>query len=246
MEQESLLDLNRTSLKNIFFKQLAEKDIPWINYSQFFKFCCTLKIYPELISSFELKKILTSVMKKKVMEDRHIEISFGIFEKLIEMIAEFCFHCEDSLKFLILHIRNMCQVMYHVPLVSHGEGTQRTMEVSGKIKNSFKLLTTRNGKNALNSSRKVLQKSISQKLSASGVFTPKNNTIVGKNAFDFRSPSLKLLAKQKNESKIEKIDKIFEKFKKTHGKRQENKSKIHKIKFIEKFIESNSRNVRFT
>ena len=63
--EESLLIENRNSLKDIFYRHLAEKEASNISYKQFFKFCCTVKIYPDLISSFELKRILSSTLKKK-------------------------------------------------------------------------------------------------------------------------------------------------------------------------------------
>ena len=247
MDDDSLFEANKLSFRNIFYKHLTERDSPCISYKKFFKFCCTLKIYPELISSFDIKRILSLILKKKVNEEKPPEISYSSFMKSLALISEHCFPSGDSMKLLITYIKNMCQSLYQVTLSTSLSLVPVTRELIRKSKSNFKLLTTRRLKNSSSNGKKVLNKSISQKLSLSGLMTPKNNTVTYKNAFDFKTPSLKLLSsrnRRESKSKLMRIGEIFEKFKQTQqtGEKKKSKNGIM-MKFIGKFVEDKKRSV---
>ena len=185
--EESLLIENRNSLKDIFYRHLAEKEASNISYKQFFKFCCTVKIYPDLISSFELKRILSSTLKKKILDEKTSEISYQKFEKLLGIIAEHCFPSLDSMRLMLTHIKGLCQIFYHANLVhNHTLSASKGLPLS---KSNFKLLATTRTKNISSLRRKLLNKSTSQKLSLSGLISPKIQSVMYKEMAEFKSPS---------------------------------------------------------
>ena len=248
MEEDPLLEMNRQALKDIYIKTLTEKESRFMSYKQFFKFCCTLKLYPDLISSLDLKKILGLVLKKKISEDKPPEISYQQFEKLLTSIAEHCFPVGDSFKLLITHIKSLCQVLYHVKLYAICRNIQ-VKEIPNRSKGNLKLITTARTKNPINTIGKSLNKSNSQKLSLSGLISTKNSTMKMKKVFDFRSPSLKMLNLKNTveaSNKMQKLHDLFEKFKRDNNPMIQSKENSMKMtKFVEKIVESKTRNVKF-
>ena len=247
MEEDPIIELNKTALRDLFSRKLCEKDVKFISHRTFFKFICTLKIYPDLISSFDLKRILNSILKKKASDERTCEITYPQFEKLLLSISEHCFPTGESFKLLVTHIKSMCQLLYHTTLHTKVNSVMK----ESTLRENLKILQNTRIKNASNTQRKILNKSTSQKLSLSGLISPKTNVTVLKKAFDFRSPSLKMLANKKKpeeEGKMTKISSIFENFKKNHQKivAGEKIQKKHAIYFIEKMLNDKLRNVRFS
>lgn len=114
---------------------------------------------------------------------------------------------------------------------------------------SSKALAKNRIKNSSGAPRKILNKSTSQKLSLSGLVSPKNNTTTLKKIFDFKSPSLKMLTTRKSkesDSRVQKIGQAFESFKSKHNLiAKEKTKKKHFINFVEKLIEGKVRNVNF-
>ena len=135
-----LIEKNRASFRELFYKKISQKDSKLISYKQFFKFCCTLKIYPDLISSFDLKRIVIIVMRKKIADDNSLEISFSQFEKMILCISEYCFPSEDSLKMLITYIKSMCLILFHVQLRNSQDFFEENPNVSrNKARNNARM-----------------------------------------------------------------------------------------------------------
>lgn len=237
--------MSNKAFKDIFYKQLAEKESRSINEKQFVKFLSLMKIYPDLMSSYHLNFILKSILKKSLSEPRFPEISYSQFEKLIIAISEQCFPAPECLNQLISYIKPHCQSAYHIILAP--KLTSISKEPSSR--SHFKALPTSRVKNASGVQRKILNKSTSQKLSLSGLISPKNNTTMMKKIFDFKSPSLKMLVIRKNkesEGRVQKISKLFEEFKVKLDKiaRVSGRHK-HVIGFLEKVIEGKMNTVIF-
>lgn len=250
MEGSSLIEINRTALKDVFYKQLAGKDSKTITFKDFFKFFCTLKVYPDLISSFDLKKILTSILKKKVSEERPAEITYSHFEKIFVAIADHCFPSGESLKLLITHIKNMCYILYHCTLHTKANSIQVNKDTSMTARNSLKILSTTQIKGNSVIQRQSLSKSTSQKLSISGLVTPKVAKTALKKIFEFRSPNLKMLTTRKkndfgdSDGKIQKISIYFDKFIQRYKTiTKENLRKKQCLYEIDKSRESRQKNV---
>jgi hypothetical protein len=207
MNDESLLEINKSYFRDIFFKRIAEKESKTISKKQFFKFVCNLKIYPDLLSASDLKKLFKFVLRTERGE-KISEISYSKFEKMLKTIAQFCFPSGDSLKLLITHVKSMCYLHYQTNLIN-------------KVSRELKLTSNHRflQKNREKSSQKqMLNKSASQKLSLSGLMSPRNRTQLIKNKVKPQSPSIELINSSKKPSKFETLSKILSKFKQKYNK----------------------------
>lgn len=251
MDNASLLETNRSAFKDIFSRQLINKDLKCITHKHFFEFLCTVKIYPDLISSFDLKKILSTVLKKKLSEKRPGEISYSNFERLLLAISDHCFPSGDSLKFLITHIKNMCHVLFHTTLHTKVNSIHTNQEIPEVVKNNMKVMSRTRISNISSGKRKSLNKSTSQKLSMSGLTSPKTNITTLQKVFEFKSPSLKMLTtrnKVRNrdlDKQMVRVNMIFDKFRQRYETvTSENLGKKQSLYEIDKMMEKKHNNVR--
>ncbi|CAG9314265.1 unnamed protein product [Blepharisma stoltei] len=114
-----LIDTNRGSLRSIFSKHSTSHDNPVITYNELFKFCTAVRIFPDLLSSFEIKRLVMKSSNSHGNSDKRIELSYLQFEKLLKSIANHCFTSGsdgEKLKLLFAHIKNSCKLNYHVDL----------------------------------------------------------------------------------------------------------------------------------
>ena len=248
MEGDYLIDCNRASLKKIFQKHLSEPESQYISYNQFFKFCCKIKLYPELISSTELKRIASSILKKTITEDKPIEIYYLSFEKILKHIAEHCFPSKNSIKHLISHIRSFCQIYYNTLLTTVAPihplyESQSTRNINAKPLSISRIT------NSSYQKRKVLNNSTTQKNlnKAEVLISPREKTIM-RIIQETNTPRLKVInikSKLNESKKILKMNKILKSFQKTHKKLIENTNprKVF-LKFVEKFLELKMKNVK--
>lgn len=112
-----LIDQNRTSLRAIFLMHSCERQM--ITYNEFIKFCQTVRIYPDLVSSFELKRLVMKIANSNTYIDRKVEINYIQFERLIVLISEHCFSSSsvsEKLELLFKHIKNPVKHYYHIDL----------------------------------------------------------------------------------------------------------------------------------
>lgn len=229
MEDDGLIEINKNYLKDIFYKKLSDRESKSISKKQFLKFLQTTKVYPDLVSSLDLKKLFSSVLRNKYGEKIR-EISYSKYEKLLKTLSKHCFPSENSLKLLITHIKPSCFIHYQVNLIT-------------KIQKEVNLLSTTrliSSTRAKISNKTTFDKTLSQKLSLSGIISPRNQTQVKIHSKigDIRSPSTKTLIQSnltKNNEKITQLRKIIEKFKLKHvgirGKKQVKKSQMINLLF---------------
>ena len=251
MEGEYLIDCNRASLKVIFYKYLAENESQHISFNQFFKFCAKVKLYPDLITLSELKRIISNALKKNVTEDKPLEICYLQFEKIFKLIADHCFPSGNSIRLLISHMRNHCQFYYNVSLAIVAPIKSIYESASTKTIMNKPLRTTRVKSNSVNR-RKFLNSSTYYKENSSKIdflFSPREQqTMLSPKLLESRSPRLKIINikhKVRDEQKINKIKDIFTRFNRVHNKFiTSEKTKKLITKFLERYIESKSRTVR--
>lgn len=246
MESDYLIDSNRPALKELFFNILAENETPFVSLSQFITFCIKIKVYPEFISLGELKRILSTVQKKLVIDDKQGEITYLQFEKALKSISEFCFPTGNSLKHFFSHIKSPCQHLYAITLTT-------VPPISGPFEpvKQVKIPNTARNKNISTSHRKILNTSASQKLSntkVEQVKSPQNRTLLNLKMFQQKSPSLRIIqlqSKIKDDKKIEKISEACVRFRNTHlAIMRSSKSKRLVARFVERFLESKMKVVR--
>lgn len=232
MEENKLMELNKNAFKEIFYNKLVENNSKFITQKQFFKFLCDLRIFPDLISALTLKKLLQDLkMKKKG------EISEKNFFRLIFLLANQCFPGADPVKNFFTAIRTLCKDAYKVYLI-----TKPVNQV--KIRKNLKISPE---KREVCTQRRVLNKSTSQKLSLSGLISPKNNSTIVKKISLARSPVIKLLKPKPNPEKLEKIIKLFKKFKQSLPTSPYFPTTNHKLcPFFEGFLKSKLNTVILT
>ena len=250
METEYLIDCNRPALKELFYTYIAAAPNQHVNYNQFFKFCCKVKLYPELATSSELKRIVSNAVKKNLNEEKLVEISYLAFEKILKGLAEHCFPNGNSVKLLISYIRNPCSTTFQVFLT-----TVAPLHIShdniSPVNNPSKQTSIIRPKNFSVRHRKVLNNSTSQKITLSRaevISSSREQTMSSSKITQINSPRLKLInIKQKiqEEKKLKNIKEMLIRFKNT----QENlkNAKFYKktiLNFMEKFIEMKMRTVK--
>ena len=224
MEENKLMELNKSAFKEIFHCKLVENNSKVITQKQFFKFLCDLRIFPDLISALALKKLLQDLKTKKKGE-----ISEKKFFRLIFLLAGQCFAAPDALRNFFIAIKSMCKDVYKVYII-----TKAVSQV--KIRKNLKISPE---KREACTQRRVLNKSTSQKLSLSGLISPKNNSTVVKKVSLARSPVTKLLRPRPNPVKLERIIKIFQKFKQSLPASPYFPTVKHKLcPFFEVFLQS--------
>lgn len=86
-----------------------------LSISDFIKFCKRVRIYPDLLNSLELRKILLLVTGRN---NRKPTLTMCQFRQLVISIADFCFASynepEARMKLLIDHISNPCILHYSI------------------------------------------------------------------------------------------------------------------------------------
>mmetsp|Transcript_6960 Transcript_6960/g.12669 ORF Transcript_6960/g.12669 Transcript_6960/m.12669 type:complete len:374 (+) Transcript_6960:2157-3278(+) len=111
---EGVLDVNRSRLKKVFGKLLPDKD-GRVSFSELVKFCKLTKIFPDLVSMAELKKIAGKFGSSA-------KLSFSQFEQTLKLIATSFFtdsNATERVKQLIRHIKNPCKAVFGVALMIH-------------------------------------------------------------------------------------------------------------------------------
>ena len=249
MEGEYLIDCNRAALKSIFHKCIGESDSQFITYNQYFKFCCKVKLYPELISSSGIKRIIVNVLRKAISDDKPIEIYYLHFEKIFKNIAEHCFPSGNPIKLLISSIKAQCQAIYNVSLTTVPPINSNYELFSPRQIMSKPVFTARAKNNSVRH-RKILSNSTSQKSYVNKVdllMTTKNQTLLTNKIIESQNPKIKIINtknKMLEEKAFNKANSIVIRFYQTHKALVRNKrTKKLLIKFIEKYIESKNRMV---
>ena len=118
MASDYLLDYNRLHLRKIFQLHAQVQNPPTISYPEIVKLCSNLRIFPDLLTSVELKRIVIKVTSKHFTFDSKVNLTYLQFEKFLRAVSEYCFTSNNSefdrLKLLFIHIRSSCQLHYNV------------------------------------------------------------------------------------------------------------------------------------
>lgn len=118
IEDGYLIDKNRPALRKIFQHHTAASSSHLLPFSELIKFSSSVRIFPDLLSSFELKRIIARLTGKHAGQDSDLSITYLQFERLMKHIAGHCFHEPGGLQLLISHIRNPCSLHYKVSLAT--------------------------------------------------------------------------------------------------------------------------------
>ena len=231
MEEFKLFELNKPAFREIFLKKLVEQDAKFITQKHFFRFLCELKIFPDLLSAITLKQLLMEISSKKKGE-----ISESTFYKLIKSISEICFPGQDPLKSLLLSIKSKCREVYQVYLITKPVNPVKIRKNAKPYPENREVSTQ----------RKILNKSTSQKLSLSGLISPKNSTMVLKKFPSLKSPR-NPVKPAKEPEKLQRILEVLQKFKEKSEKIRSFQSETEQSKkifrFIEQYLQNSMRSV---
>lgn len=118
IEEGYLIDKNRPALRRIFQHHTSASSSHLLPFSELIKFSSSVRIFPDLLSSFELKRIIARLTGKHAGQDSDLSITYLQFERLMKHIAGHCFHEPGGLQLLISHIRNPCSLHYKVALTT--------------------------------------------------------------------------------------------------------------------------------
>ena len=118
IEDGYLIDRNRPGFRKIFQHHTAVGSSHLLPFSELIKFASAVRIFPDLMSSFEMKRLVGRLTGKHTGGDSDLSITYLQFEKLVKHIAYQCFSSLDSdrLKMLLTHIRNAASLHYKVAL----------------------------------------------------------------------------------------------------------------------------------
>ena len=108
MDNNNLIEINKLKLRKIFSTHDISKT-GTMSVNEFTKFCKNSKIFPDLLTILEIKKIL------KNSGSTHM-VTYYQFETVIKAIATTAFtealSLSDKVKILFMHIRNPCKLHY--------------------------------------------------------------------------------------------------------------------------------------
>jgi hypothetical protein len=128
MASDYLLDYNRLHLRKIFQLHAQPQNPPTISYPELVKLCSNLRIFPDLLTSVELKRIVIKVTSKHFTFDSKVHLTYLQFEKFLRAVSEYCFTTNNSeserLKLLFIHIRGSCQLHYNVNINVRAEDSR--------------------------------------------------------------------------------------------------------------------------
>lgn len=213
-----LIDHNRWVFKEIFCKHLSENEGKYIQYSQLVKFCAKVKLYPDIISSIDIKRICSIILGKVITEEKAIQLHYLHFEKVLKVISEQYF---PSYKHLISYIKPPCQTVYLVNLLTIPPLSTNAHTVSPYKKNlqtpvslKYHNVSVRNMK-LLNNSNSQKLTTVNDRFAIEQNINIKNSTSTT-NTSKIRSPRLKIISiqdKLQNKSLISKVFLSFSKLK---------------------------------
>lgn len=167
-----------------------------------------VKLYPDLITSNDLKRITSIVLGKSISEDKGSELHYLHFEKVLKAVSEHCFPTGNSMKLLITHIKPLCQALFSVNLTAVVPFTLN-LNVISPYKHPLQVPVSVRHHNQSARNLKVLNNSNSQRFSFKydSIIIPRDSGNVTSRS-KIRSPRLKIISikeKMIDKGKLEKI-----------------------------------------
>jgi hypothetical protein len=106
----NLVDINRSQFQKIFD---AHQQKDYLSYTDCLKICSSVKIFPDLLTSQEIRKIFLSLSHNENGVER---MNFFQFESFVKIIAKQAFgHCKNTTNYyglLITHIKDNSEKRY--------------------------------------------------------------------------------------------------------------------------------------
>jgi hypothetical protein len=110
----SLFDLNKLALKKLY--HIHEKE-GLLKFTDLLKLCSTTRVFPELLSSGDLHKILIEVAKDPETQTISQNLTFSQFEHFLRESAKKSFEDKsdsEQEKLLFNHLKSFCNLRYSV------------------------------------------------------------------------------------------------------------------------------------
>ncbi|CAG9315818.1 unnamed protein product [Blepharisma stoltei] len=117
MVDKYLVDNNRSALRSLFSHYTSPPAAQSLSYNDLVNLCTAIKIIPDLMSSYDLKRVVMKTMSANLNPDIKLQISYLNFEKILKGIALAAFKCnseDESFYLLINHIEKPCKILYNI------------------------------------------------------------------------------------------------------------------------------------
>ena len=234
----NVFDYNQNKLKAIFDAHATDS---LMNFTEVFKFCSSARIFPDLLTSQDLRSLIARCSNFN-SSDLSTKLSFSQFISFLKVASYKCFPertSQDSHKLLMTHMKNSCHIRYGVDLDPNEKKNLRpklrlnTTGVKTKTGINFKPVSARHSTSSRfqfsNSKVSLINKKV-QKLYA--MVSPRVNQgnfsrfADSLSNIDFSSPrppvsersrepltSTSKLLSLERDHKVQKIKKLFKKFK---------------------------------
>lgn len=109
-------DINRIQLQKIFDAHQIDGSL---TFTDILKICSSARIFPDLLTSQNLRKIAGHASKMPGSENNS-KLNYPQFEKLLKTAAQQCFHStkghNDQYRQLLNHMKNSCHIRYKIDL----------------------------------------------------------------------------------------------------------------------------------
>lgn len=108
----SLFDTNKISLKKLFNVHQKEG---LLKFTDLLKLCSTTRIFPDLLSSTELHRILIDVAKDPDTQTISQNLTYPQFESFLKQSSSICYQNKsepDQEKLLFNHLKSSCNLRY--------------------------------------------------------------------------------------------------------------------------------------
>ena len=110
-----LLTLNRAKFRKIFSRHNPDRDGK-ISFAEFSKFSKNVKIFPDLVTMLELKRLISFIINPTMSVNSKISLNYTHFEKVLKQLAVNSFSSElsnqDKIKRFLDHVRNTVKHHY--------------------------------------------------------------------------------------------------------------------------------------
>ena len=127
---QDLFEINRANLKKIFESHQIRGSIL---FTDVLKICTATRIFPNLLSSRDLRKLIISVTNVISGEELSAKLSYDQMEEFLRGVAEHSYPGRkgtiEQYKMLFLHMRNPCYLRYNLILETE-EKPKKTLESS--------------------------------------------------------------------------------------------------------------------
>lgn len=116
---EDLFELNRHLVLKLFSGESMNDKV---TYTDFLKICTGLRIFPDLLSSREIRKLASSIHETTTNQDLIIKLSILQIERIFKLIAHSCFLetklASDKYQLFFKHIKTPCYIRYGIDFLT--------------------------------------------------------------------------------------------------------------------------------